>query len=65
MGRTLSKNTIKALDLLDKPHPKYPNRRYTPYEAAQKTGVGLSTIYRHTKQKADAAALAAKQSEGE
>lgn len=62
MALTLSKNTIKALKLIDTVHPKYPNRRYTPYEAAQKTGVGMSTIYRHIKKQADEAA---KQSEGE
>lgn len=62
MARTLSKNTIKALNLLDKPHPKYPNRRYTPYEAAQKTGVGLSTIYRHIKKQLG---QPAEQNEGE
>jgi hypothetical protein len=47
MARPVLKKTEKALALLDKPHPKYPNRNFTVFEAAAKYGVGLTTMYRH------------------
>jgi hypothetical protein len=49
MPRTISKHAQKALDLLEKEHPKYPNRKYKPVEAAKKCGIGLSTLYRNIK----------------
>ena len=49
MTRPILKKTKKALALLETFHPKYPNRFYTVFEAAAKTGTALSTIYRHLK----------------
>ena len=65
MARPVAKRTEKAMKMLVTVHPKYPTRRYTVFEAASRTGVALSTIYRQIKKQESAAALAAQQSEGE
>jgi hypothetical protein len=55
MARPVLSKTKKAMALLDKVHPKYPDRRYTVFEAAAKTSVALSTIYRQLKNQEKAA----------
>lgn len=47
MPAPISKATLRAVKLLETPHPKNPQRCYTIAEAAKKTGVARSTIYRH------------------
>lgn len=47
MAAPIKKATSKAVALLQMPHPKHPKRTYTIAEAAKKTGVARSTIYRH------------------
>lgn len=51
MPAPLSKKAGRALQLLSTPHPKHPGRCYTITEAAEKTGVARTTIYRHLKSK--------------
>lgn len=47
MAPPIDKRTKRAAVLLQTPHPKHPERTYTVAEAAKKTGVARSTIYRH------------------
>lgn len=47
MPAPISKAALRAIKLLSQPHPKHPQRNYTISEAAKKTGVARSTIYRH------------------
>lgn len=51
MARPVLKKTMQALALLEKIHPKYPERLYTVWEAAKKYDVPLTTIYRHLRKK--------------
>lgn len=55
MARPVLKKTTQALALLEKIHPKYPERCYTVWEAAKKYDVPLTTIYRHLKKKQELA----------
>lgn len=47
MPAQVKKSTLRAEKLLKTPHPKHPTRNYTIQEAAKKTGIARSTLYRH------------------
>lgn len=51
MAAPILKATLRAAKLLDTPHPKHLGRTYTVAEAAKKTGINRSTLYRHIKSK--------------
>lgn len=54
MAPPIDRRTLRAASLLAKPHPKHPGRNYTITEAAKKTGIARSTLYRHIeKQKGE------------
>lgn len=54
MPAHIKKSTLRAERLLQTPHPKNPGRNYTMAEAAKKTGIARSTLYRHLeKQKGE------------
>lgn len=51
MAPPIDKRTLRAERLLETPHPKHPERSYSVTEAAKKTGIARSTLYRHVARK--------------